>query len=61
LKVEDLSAKTEVVVFPSIIERNPTVLQENKIVFIKGRVDNRNGDLKIIAEEIEEIIENKES
>ncbi len=56
LKLEDLTAKTEVVVFPGIIERNPTVFQENKIVFIKGRVDNRNGEPKIIAEEVEEVI-----
>lgn len=57
LKLEDLTARTEVVVFPGIIERNPTVFQENKIVFIKGRVDNRNGEPKIIAEEVEEVIE----
>ncbi|MCH8986714.1 DNA polymerase III subunit alpha [Patescibacteria group bacterium] len=54
--VEDLSDKIEVVVFPSLIERNPSVFQENKIVFITGRLDSRNGDRKFIAEEIEEIV-----
>ncbi|MFC1663612.1 DNA polymerase III subunit alpha [Patescibacteria group bacterium] len=57
LSLEDLSDKIEVVVFPSVIERNPSVFQENKIVFIQGRVDNRDGTTKMIAEEIEEIIE----
>lgn len=57
LKVEDLTDKIEVVVFPSMIERNPTVFQENKIVFINGRLDERDGILKIICEEAEEIIE----
>ena len=56
LSVEDLTDKIEVVVFPSAIERNPAAFQENKIVFIKGRVDNRDNVPKIICEEIEEII-----
>ena len=56
LNLEDLTGKIEVVVFPGIIERNPTAFQENKIVFIKGRVDNRDNTPKIICETIEEII-----
>jgi DNA polymerase-3 subunit alpha len=56
VKLEDLTDKTEVVVFPSIIERNPTAFQENKIVFISGRVDNRDNVPKVIADQIEEII-----
>jgi len=56
VKVEDFTAKTEVVVFPSIMDRNPTAFEENKIVFIKGRVDNRSGEIKIVCEDIEEII-----
>ena len=31
-------------------------LQENKIVFIAGRVDNRNGELKIVADDAQEIV-----
>jgi len=56
-QLEDENAKIEVVVFPGIIERNQEIFQENKIVMIKGRVDNRNGVPKIICEEIEEIVE----
>ncbi len=56
VKLEDLTDKVEVVVFPGVIERNPTAFQENKIVFISGRVDNRDNVPKIIAEEIEEVI-----
>jgi len=56
VKLEDLTDRAEVVVFPSIIERNPSALQENKIVFISGRVDHRDNIPKIIAEDIEEII-----
>jgi len=56
LKLEDLTEKAEVIVFPLIIEKNPNVFQEDKIVFVKGRIDNRNNEPKIIAEEVEEII-----
>ncbi|MDO8474445.1 MAG: DNA polymerase III subunit alpha [bacterium] len=57
LGVEDMTDKIEVVVFPSILEKNPTMFQENKIVFITGRLDSRNGDQKLIAEEVEELLE----
>ncbi len=57
VNVEDLSSKIEVVVFPSIIERNPAIFQENKIVMVSGRLDSRDGVPKIICEEIEEVLE----
>ncbi len=57
LKFEDLTAKTEVVVFPNLMERNSNALQENKIVFIAGRVDDRNGEIKIVADDVQEIVQ----
>ena len=57
LSIEDLTNKIEVVVFPGVAERNPTVFQENKLVFLSGRLDYREGVPKIICEEIEEILE----
>ncbi len=59
VKLEDQTNKIELVVFPSIIEQNPDIFQENKIVIVKGRVDNRDGVAKIICQEIEEIVEEK--
>ncbi len=56
IKFEDLTGKTEVVVFPNLLEKNPAALQENKIVFFAGRVDNRNGEIKIIADDVQEIL-----
>jgi DNA polymerase-3 subunit alpha len=56
MKMEDLSAKTEIVIFPNLLEKNPGALQENKIVFVAGRVDDRNGEIKIIADDAQEII-----
>ncbi|MBU3934940.1 DNA polymerase III subunit alpha [Patescibacteria group bacterium] len=57
LDLEDLTDKIEVVVFPTIIEKNPAVFEENKIVFVRGRVDNRDGEIKVIADNVEEIVE----
>ena len=57
VNLEDQTSKVEVVAFPSILERNPAAFQTNKIVFVSGRVDMRDGSPKIIAESIEEIIE----
>jgi len=54
--LEDLTDKIEVVVFPSVIERYPAALQLNKIVFVTGRLDHRDGEKKFLAEEIEEIV-----
>jgi DNA polymerase-3 subunit alpha len=57
VKLEDLTDKIEIVVFPSIIERNPTAFQENKVVFVTGKLENWYSPPKIICESIEEIIE----
>ena len=61
MKLEDLTGKTEVVVFPNLLERNPVALQENKIIFVAGRVDDRNGEIKIVADDVQEILVNRES
>ena len=57
MSLEDLSDKIEVVVFPSIMEKKPTLFKENKIVFVSGKISNKSADPKIICEDIEEIIE----
>lgn len=57
MKIEDLTDKVEVVVFPSILENNPEIFQENKIVFVSGKVDRRDNEAKVICNTIEEIKE----
>jgi len=56
LGLEDLTDKIEVVVFPSVIEKYSTALQENKIVLVAGRLNTYHGVQKFIAEEIEELV-----
>ena len=57
VRLEDLTDTIEVVAFPLVIEQNPGAFQENKIVFVDGRVDTRNGERKFIADAVEEIVE----
>jgi len=56
-KLEDEKSSIEVVVFPSVLIKNPEAFQENKIILVEGRVDEKDGVPKIICEEVEEIIE----
>ncbi|MDO8663831.1 MAG: DNA polymerase III subunit alpha, partial [Candidatus Wildermuthbacteria bacterium] len=55
--LEGLNDKIEVVVFPGVMEKNPAAFQENKIVFVSGRMDNRDNVPKLICDNIEEIVE----
>lgn len=57
VKLEDFHDKIELVVFPGVMEKNSAAFQENKIVIVKGKVDNRDDSPKIICDEIEEIVE----
>ncbi len=56
VKLEDLTSKAEIVVFPGVIENYPNAFEENKIVFITGKVDHRNNEPKVIAYEVEEVV-----
>ncbi len=47
----------EVVVFPGVIEKKPQIFQENKIVMVKGRVNNKDSIPKVICKKTEEINE----
>lgn len=57
MNLEDMQDKIEIIVFPMLIEKNYDVFQENRIILVSGKLDNRDGTPKIIADDIEEIIE----
>jgi len=54
--IEDISGKTEILVFANTLERNPVIWQEGKIIVIKGRVSDKDDQLKLLCDEAEEII-----
>ncbi|PIV13441.1 DNA polymerase III subunit alpha [Candidatus Jorgensenbacteria bacterium CG03_land_8_20_14_0_80_38_39] len=55
VKVEDLEANLEVLVFADILSRNPLIWQENKTVVVYGRLSWRDGEPKLICEQVMEL------
>jgi DNA polymerase III subunit alpha len=54
-ELEDLTKNIEVIVFPKILQKDPQVWQENNIVILEGRLDNRSGVPKMICEKFQKI------
>lgn len=57
VNMEDLTDKIELLIFSSTIEKSNFSFRENKIAFVTGKIDHRDGSPKIICDEIEEILE----
>lgn len=55
LTLEDISNSIEVIIFPSVLKKFHQFLIEDVIIGIKGRVDIKEDQAKLIASEIEEI------
>ena len=55
VKIEDLTGKTEVLVFPKILAQNPAIWQPDKILFVRGRVSDKDGVPKILCEKAAEV------
>lgn len=51
-QLEDLEGAIEVMIFPSTYQLCSTILAEDAIVFVKGRIDKREDVAKIIAMEV---------
>jgi DNA polymerase-3 subunit alpha len=60
IKIEDLTEKIEVVIFPSMLEKNPDVFFEGKIISVTGKADVRDDLAKVVANEVEEVLINDE-
>lgn len=56
VKLEDQTARTEVLVFPKVLAQNPAIWQQEKVLMIRGRLSDRDGAAKILCEEAVEII-----
>jgi len=58
ITLEDLTDKIETVVFASVLEKTPEIFVENKVIYVYGRLDSRDNDLKIVADRVEEVDKN---
>jgi DNA polymerase-3 subunit alpha len=52
LSLEDLTGHCEVVVFPNLYKSSAAMLAKDTILFVRGRVDMREDDAKVIANEV---------
>ncbi len=52
VKLEDMSGRIEVLVFPKILEQNPALWEEDNIVLAKGRVSDKDGSAKLLCSEV---------
>ncbi|MBU3918813.1 hypothetical protein KKC63_02835, partial [Patescibacteria group bacterium] len=57
INVEDLTGSIETILFPNTAEAISSILEEGKIVIVTGRVDLKDQSPKLIAQSIEEIVE----
>ena len=55
VQMEDLTARTEVLVFPKLLAKNPALWQEEKILIVRGRLSDKDGAPKILCEDATEI------
>ncbi|MEK7506645.1 MAG: DNA polymerase III subunit alpha [Patescibacteria group bacterium] len=53
--LEDLTAKIEVVVFPDVLEQHPDAFQENSVLIVSGKLNDRDGVPKLLCESVRPI------
>jgi len=54
VKLEDTMGELEAIVFPRLLKESFEMWRVDNVVFVSGRIDNKDGSLKILAENIEE-------
>lgn len=54
-KIEDTTAGTEIIVFPKTLRKNPLIWQPDNIVIVEGKLNNKDGALKILADNVKEL------
>ncbi|MDP4179446.1 MAG: DNA polymerase III subunit alpha, partial [Bacillota bacterium] len=62
LRLEDLYAGIEVIIFPKIFEKYKSLIEEDNMVIVKGRISIREGEQpKILCEEITELTKEQDN
>ena len=54
--LEDLTSKIELVVFPNVLEKNPEAWKENNVVIARGSINDRDGTLKFLCDEVTPLV-----
>jgi DNA polymerase-3 subunit alpha len=53
--IEDMSKSMEAVVFPKKYSENSEIWHEDNVVMVEGKINNKDGALKILVDKVEEI------
>lgn len=56
VKLEDTTAKTEVLVFPKVLAQDIDLWKEENVLFVKGRVSDKDGIPKILCEKAAHVL-----
>ncbi|MFA7170812.1 MAG: DNA polymerase III subunit alpha [Candidatus Paceibacterota bacterium] len=55
VNLEDLTGKIEILVFPKVLGDNPDIWEDGSIVFVKGKLSDKDGVFKLLGEEARRI------
>ncbi|PJB52115.1 hypothetical protein CO100_00585, partial [Candidatus Berkelbacteria bacterium CG_4_9_14_3_um_filter_33_5] len=58
-RLEDLVSSVELIIFPRILENYQSLLMPDSLVGVKGKVNLKDGEIKILVDEVEEINQQK--
>lgn len=61
VEIEDMGGKIEIIVFPKVLEKDPTCWQIDSIITIRGKVNDKDGILKILADEAKSFTASEEN
>ena len=55
VQLEDQSGKTEILVFPRLLEKSAEIWQPDKILLVRGRISRDRDEPKVLADEVVEV------
>ncbi len=55
VKLEDLDGEFEILVFPSLLKKDPDFWEEDKIIAVSGKLSDKDGEMKILTGTYQEI------
>ncbi len=58
VELEDLTGRLELVVFPNVYAKLADLWEEDKVIWVNGKVSDKDGSLKILCDDAGEITKN---
>jgi len=52
VKIEDSVASTELLIFPTLLEKTPDLWQEGKVVLCQGKLSDKDQDIKLLVDKV---------